>query len=103
MSISKMAMHHADAAGDPLAISLVCVGLGYTYVRRGVAGAAIAPLERSIELCRAYGIDIQIPWTASTLGLAYALTGRHAEGVTSAEEAVKQAEALELRATSRCG
>jgi class 3 adenylate cyclase/tetratricopeptide (TPR) repeat protein len=94
VSNSNLAMHRADAAGDPLAISLVCVGLGYTYVRRGVAGAAIAPLERSIELCRAYGIDIQIPWTASTLGLAYAHTGRHEEAVASAEEAIKQADAL---------
>src|SRR5262245_45914859 len=89
----ESAMRHVNTVGDPFAISVVCVGLGYAYVRRGMASGAIPPLERSINLCRQYGIDIQIPWTASTLGLAYALAGRHAEAIASAEEAVEHAAA----------
>jgi len=35
-----------------------------------------------------------VPWTASSLGFAYALAGRHEEGVANAQEAVKRGEAL---------
>jgi tetratricopeptide (TPR) repeat protein len=94
LSNSETAMRRANAAGDPFGISLVCVGLGYTHVRSGLAAQAIPPLERGIDLCRTYAIDIQFPWTAATLGLAYALAGRYAEGLTTAKEAVQQSDAL---------
>lgn len=87
-------LRRAEAAGNPFAIVLVCVGLGYAHTRSGSAAQAIPLLERALQLCRTYAIDIQIPWTASSLGLAYALAGHHQTGVEHAEHAVERADSL---------
>ncbi len=96
LSDGEILMGRAEAAGNPYAVEVMCVGLGYAHVRRGVPAHAIPLLERGMKLCQTYAIDIQVPWTASSLGLAYALAGRHEEGVAHAEEAVKRGEALGL-------
>ncbi|MEK6209453.1 MAG: hypothetical protein AABM64_03625 [Pseudomonadota bacterium] len=87
-------LRRAEAAGNPFAIALVCVGFGYAHARCGSAAKAIPLLERALQLCRTYAIDIQIPWTASSLGLAYALAGHHQAGVEHAEHAIERADAL---------
>jgi tetratricopeptide (TPR) repeat protein len=94
LSAGEIMMRRAEAAGHPFAIEMVCVGLGYAHMRRGASPQAIPLLERGIKLCQTYAIDIQVPWTASCLGMAYALAGRHEESVEHATEAVRRAEAL---------
>jgi tetratricopeptide (TPR) repeat protein len=92
----EIMMRRAEAAGHPFAIELMCVHAGYAHARRGAAARAVSLLERGIKLCQSYALDIQVPWTASSLGMAYALAGRYEEGVEHAELAVKRGEALEL-------
>jgi tetratricopeptide (TPR) repeat protein len=87
-------LRRAEAAGNPFAIVLVCVGYGYAHARCGSADKAIPLLERALQLCRTYAIDIQVPWTASSLGFAYALAGSHEAGVEHAEHAVERADSL---------
>jgi len=89
-------MRRAEAAGHPFAIAVMGVGVGYMHVRRGVAAQAIPILERGIKFCQTYSIEIQIPWAASCLGLAYAFTGRHEAGIEYAQEGVQRSEALGL-------
>jgi tetratricopeptide (TPR) repeat protein len=93
---AEIMMRRADAAGHPFAIAVLGVGVGYMHVRRGVAAQAIPVLERAIKFCQTYSIEIQIPWTASCLGLAYAFTGRHEAGIEYAQEGVQRGEALGL-------
>jgi len=87
-------MPRGETAGNPLTIALLCVGIGYMHVRRGAAAQAIPVLERSLKSCQTYSIDIMMPWTASCLGLAYALAGRHEAGIEHAQEAVRCAATL---------
>jgi tetratricopeptide (TPR) repeat protein len=93
---AETAVRRAEAAGHPFAIAIAGVALGFTHLRRGAAGQAIPPLERASGACRAYGVDVQLPWAASSLGVAYALAGRFREGIESAEEAVRLGEQLQL-------
>ena len=87
-------MRRVEPGGHPFALSLMCMGIGYAHMRRGAPVDAIPLLERGINLCQTFALDVQIPWTASTLGMAYALAGHHKEGVERAEEAVRCAEVL---------
>ena len=96
LSVGEMLMRRAEAAGHPFTVVGICIGLGFVHLRRGAVGQAVAFLERSIKLCRTYALDNWIPWTASCLGSAYALAGRHSEGIESAQEAVKRGEELRL-------
>ncbi len=93
---AEIMMRRAEAAGQPFAIAVLGVGAGYVHVRRGAAAQAIPVLERSIKFCQTYSIDIQIPWAASCLGLAYALSGRHEAGIEYAQEGVQRGKALGL-------
>jgi tetratricopeptide (TPR) repeat protein len=65
-------------------------------MRRGAADQAIPLLERGMKLCETYHLDVQVPWNASTLGLAYAFAGRHKEGIEHAQEAVRRGDGLAL-------
>jgi tetratricopeptide (TPR) repeat protein len=46
-------------------------------------------LERSLEVCRAGDIQLILPWVASFLGYAYALSGRLAEALALLAQAVQ--------------
>lgn len=95
-SAGQVMMRRAEAAGHPLAIELVYVGVAYVHILHGTATRAIGLLEKGKKLCETYGLDIQIPWTASCLGVAYALAGRQPEGVECAQEAVRRGDELKL-------
>jgi tetratricopeptide (TPR) repeat protein len=47
-------------------------------------------------LCRTYGLDTWVPLTASSLGLAYAFTGRHNEGVELVQDAIRRGKEARL-------
>lgn len=89
-------MRRAEAAGHPFTLAVVCVGVGYMHLRRGVPGEAVRFLERSFNWCQKYSIDTQIPWAAACLGLAYALAGRHEAGIEYATKGVRRGEELKL-------
>ena len=95
-SVGEILMRAAEAIEHPLGIAGVCTALGFANLRRGDAIQAGSWLERSLTLCRTYNFDAQIPWNASSLGLAYALAGRHGEGIEFAQEAVKRGQELRL-------
>ena len=89
------AMAHADEAGrvareldDRRSLVVANRSLGLVFFRRGDLSEAILPLERSVELCRATPAPVLLDVSAAWLGYAYALSGRHAEGVALLEEAV---------------
>ena len=64
--------------------------LGYLYLVKGAFPQAIATLERGLGLCRRWRNLEWFPEFAASLGLAYALVGRHAEALPLLEEAVEQ-------------
>jgi class 3 adenylate cyclase/tetratricopeptide (TPR) repeat protein len=96
LSVGEFLMHRAEGAEHPFATAGMYIAMGFVRIRRGDAGQAIALLERTMKIVRTYALDNWFPWTASSLGLAYALAGRHSEGVESAQEAVRRGNELRL-------
>jgi tetratricopeptide (TPR) repeat protein len=50
-------------------------------------------LERGLGVCQAEDVQLILPWVTSTLGYAYALSGRLAEALPLLEQAVEQSAA----------
>jgi tetratricopeptide (TPR) repeat protein len=64
--------------------------LGSLYLTQGNLEHAIQMLEKSLALCRTSGNRIDVQVIAASLGFAYALQGRLAEGRALLEEAVSE-------------
>src|SRR5262249_28385381 len=73
--------------------------LGLVHLRRGELGAAIAPLEQSLEICDTTEVSSLRPASAGALGLAYARTGRAAQGVTLLNQALSIQTSLKIQNT----
>ena len=95
---AKAADALAREADQPFSLVVAHVGVGMVELLRGGHAKAIAPLERALVISRLSDILLLFPAVAAPLGLAYALEGRHAEGLPLLEEAVERTEAMELGA-----
>ena len=65
------------------------------HLLRGDHERATGPLERGLVIDRLSDIPLLFPLVAAPLGLAYALAGRHDEGLRLLDEAIERAEAME--------
>ncbi len=90
------AIEIAEAADQPLSLTVALSGPGVLHVRQGDWPRAVPLLERALELSQTWNIPLWFPRVASALGLAYALEGRHAEALSLLEAAVAQGEAMRL-------
>jgi tetratricopeptide (TPR) repeat protein len=83
------AIHIAETVGHPFSVAGTHRGMGHLYLRRGDLHQATLALEHALEICQ--GVDSPPLFHAvrSTLGYAYALSGRSAEAIPLMEEAVK--------------
>ena len=90
ISHGKEAVALANETDHPFGSVYADCGLGFAYLRKGDIAAAIDVLERGLERCRIADIPVQFPLVAAPLGLAYALSGRIAEGTSLLEQVVGQ-------------
>jgi DNA-binding SARP family transcriptional activator len=70
--------------------------LGRVHLSRGDVHLAQPVLERALPLCSGGAAPIYFPRVLSSLGEAYALAGKMAEGLRFLEQAVAEAEAIHL-------
>jgi class 3 adenylate cyclase/tetratricopeptide (TPR) repeat protein len=80
----------AEAADQPFSLIWAYVGMGHLYVCKGDAQQSIPFLERGLKICREWHISTLFPTVASTLGMAYARSGRIPEAVALLEQAASQ-------------
>ena len=92
-------MKGADGDPAPWFLATSYFGLGSVELRRGDAAAAIAFLERALELCETHGLQSWYPSIGASLGHAYAGAGRAAEAVALLEQAVARADRMRLSAS----
>lgn len=91
------ALEFAEATRYPIDLICACLPAGRVHVVRGDLPQAITTLERVRPLCRKGGdFSIHVSRTSTSLGLAYALSGR-ADGLALLREAVEVDEALRFR------
>jgi tetratricopeptide (TPR) repeat protein len=80
----------AEAADHPFSLIWAYVGIGHLYLRKGDFHRSIPMLERGFGLCQDWHIPALFPTVASTLGVAYALSGRVTEALPLLEQAASQ-------------
>jgi tetratricopeptide (TPR) repeat protein len=85
----REAMHIAEEAGHVYSLLFPLFGLGTLKLDQGDFAAAVAPLERGLDLCRTREVPFLLPDFAGALGAAYHGTGRRAEGVALMEDAAR--------------
>jgi class 3 adenylate cyclase/tetratricopeptide (TPR) repeat protein len=77
----------AEAADQPFTLIWAYVGLGHLCLCKGDFHRSIHVLERCLGLCESWHIPTLFPTVASTLGVAYAQSGRVIEGLPLLEQA----------------
>jgi tetratricopeptide (TPR) repeat protein len=80
----------AEAADHPFSLIWAYAGIGHLYLRKGDFHRSIPVLERGFGLCQDWHIPALFPTVASTLGVAYALSGRVTEALPLLEQAASQ-------------
>lgn len=86
----------AEAVTHPYSQIVAYWAVGDLYIRKGDPDKAIRSLERGLILCQATDIRLLFPMVASSLGAAYALSGRLAEAVPLCEQAVEAGVSMKI-------
>ena len=81
MVMAEEAVQIAEAVKQPYSIVIALIGVGFLYRCQGDLSHAISVLQRTLALCQETNIPRWVPLTASTLGVAYALSGRTTEAL----------------------
>jgi tetratricopeptide (TPR) repeat protein len=84
------AVQLAEDDQRPITLIRASFGVGYLCVRQGDFHHAIPVLERGLACCQAGEVPMWLPTIATTLGTAYARTGRMADALPLLEDAVEQ-------------
>jgi tetratricopeptide (TPR) repeat protein len=82
MVVAEEGVRMAEAVEQPYNIVIALMGVGFLYRRQGDLSHAIPVLQRSLTLCQEANIPLWVPLIASTLGMAYALSGRTTEALS---------------------
>jgi tetratricopeptide (TPR) repeat protein len=86
----------AEAVDHPGSLMFASLGSGALALRQGNLGRALPLLERAMGICQDIDISLWFPSVATTLGLAYALTGRIADAMPLLTQALERTMAMEM-------
>ena len=79
--VAEEAVQMAEAVAQPYSIAVALHSVGFLSRRQGDLSHAIPVLQRGLALCQEANIARWVPLIASTLGVAYALSGRTTEAL----------------------
>jgi predicted ATPase/class 3 adenylate cyclase len=94
VAYGEEAVRVAEAVDHPNSLILAYLGVGFLALRTRDFFRAIPVLERCLDLCRGYNVQLWFPETASALGCAYACAGHVTEALLLLEEAEQSGAAL---------
>jgi class 3 adenylate cyclase/tetratricopeptide (TPR) repeat protein/ABC-type transport system involved in cytochrome c biogenesis ATPase subunit len=96
MSYAKRALEIAEGAEHPLSEVLGWLSIGHVLLRKREIEGAVSALERGLDLCDRWSLQVWRPRLVSDLGVAYARSGRAKEGLELAQQAVSGAELMHV-------
>ena len=79
--MAEEAVQISEAVQEPYSIAIALHSVGFLYRCQGELSHAIPVLQRGLALCQEVHIARWVPLLASTLGVAYALSGRTTEAL----------------------
>jgi len=71
----------AEVANHPFSLNTAYLAVGYLHLKKGAINNSIAVLEHSLEICRSWNLQQNVPRVAAALGCAYAAAGRVGEAL----------------------
>jgi tetratricopeptide (TPR) repeat protein len=84
----------AEALDHPYSLVFACWTLAYLHIARGEPSHAVRLLERGLALSREWSLTYFSVQDTGSLGYAYALSGRIAEGIPLLEHALSATETM---------
>ena len=87
----------AEALDHPYSLAIACWYLAHLHITRGELNHAVRLLERGLALRREWNLTFFSVAYTGTLGYAYALSGRTAEGIPLLEHALSAIETMGYR------
>jgi class 3 adenylate cyclase/tetratricopeptide (TPR) repeat protein len=93
---AKRALETAESAEHPFSEVLGWLSIGRVLLRQREIEGAVSALERGLELCDRWSLQVWRPRLISDLGVAYARLGRTKEALELAQKAVSDAELMHL-------
>jgi class 3 adenylate cyclase/tetratricopeptide (TPR) repeat protein len=94
-SYADEAIGLAEGAAHVYSLTFACYGAGTLCLLQGEIERSISLLERGLELSSVPTLPLVFPLLASSLGEAYALSGRPGEAISLLEEADRQAVSMQ--------
>jgi class 3 adenylate cyclase/tetratricopeptide (TPR) repeat protein len=94
IAVAEEGVQIAEAVGQPYSIVVALLGVSFLYRRQGDLSHAIPVLQRGIALCQEANILLWVPLIASTLGVAYALSGHTTEALSLLTQAPEHVAAV---------
>ena len=88
----------AEAFDDPYSLAFACWRLAHLQIIRGDLSHTVGLLERGVALSREWNLTLFSVGNTGSLGYAYALSGRVAEGIPLLEHALSAIETMGFRA-----
>jgi tetratricopeptide (TPR) repeat protein len=82
IAVAEEGVQMAEAVEQPYSIVVALLGVGALYRRQGKLSHLIPVLQRGLALCQDANIPLWVPLLASTLAVAYALSGRTTEALS---------------------
>ena len=90
LCLVEEALPVVEALEHPYSLMRVHFGIGAVHAARGHLAQAVPELERAAALVERWDIALDRQGNASMLGIAYMLSGRHAEGLGLLERSVER-------------
>ena len=88
------AIRLAEAFDHPYSLSAICSNLAYLQIAKGEPGHAIPLLERGLAVSREWNLTMLSVLQTGSLGYAYTMSGRTAEGFSLLESALSALETM---------
>jgi tetratricopeptide (TPR) repeat protein len=93
---AEEAVQTAETVNQPYSLSAAYLGIGLVFLYKGDFHMAIPAFERSLAITQEANIPGRLPWIASYLGYAHALSGRIEEGLPLFQQAIEQADCMRM-------
>jgi class 3 adenylate cyclase/tetratricopeptide (TPR) repeat protein len=91
LALGEEGIEIAEHVKHVYSLAFACYGVGTLCVRKGEIERSISSLERGLAICRASNLPLMFPLLGSSLGAAYSMAGRSAQGIALLEETEQHA------------